>query len=172
MNKIFTSKITITAIFSCLSSIAFTLENLLPPFFIPGAKLGLSNIFILLCAILVDKKSGYLVLIIKILIGSIVTGNYLSILYSLPAGLISYTIEIMLFFNIKKISIISTSVFGSVVNICLQNIVFCIITKTFEFLIYMPYFVVLGTISGAIIGLIVFLTVNSLTKRNILEKQN
>ncbi|MCQ2387576.1 MAG: Gx transporter family protein [Clostridia bacterium] len=172
MDKFLSKKITLTAIFACLSAIAFTIENLLPPFFIPGARLGLSNVFILLCALLVGKNNGYFVLIIKILIGSIVTGNYLAIIYSLPAGLISYTVEIIVFFNVKKISIIAVSVLGSVINICLQNVVFCLVTKTFEFLIYMPYLIILGTLSGTLIGFIVFLAIKSLKKRNNLETQN
>lgn len=45
-------KIAVLALFSALGLIAFIIENQFPPLFVPGAKMGLANIFSLSALIL------------------------------------------------------------------------------------------------------------------------
>ncbi len=156
MKKKITLKITITAILSALSLICFLIENLLPPIFIPGAKIGLSNVFILMAIFMAGYPYAFAVLLIKIVLGSIFSGNVSAMLYSLPAGLISIGLEIILI-RLKKFSILSVSVIGSVINLTVQNAVFCLITNTVEYFTFLPYLALIGVASGALIGIIVYL---------------
>ena len=159
MTKKITSKIAFTGLLATLATITFLLENLFPPLILPGAKMGLSNIFILLAFITLGKVSAFAVLIVKAVLGSLFAGNISAIIYSLPAGAIALTLEVLLLTLIKRISIVCASVFGSVVNITVQNVIFCIVTDTINYLSYLPYFVIIGVVSGIIVGFSVYILV-------------
>ena len=150
-------KICFSAIMTAFASLAFMLESLFPPLFLPGARLGLSNAFILLVSMVIGWKYGFAVLTIKTFIGSLFAGNLSTIMYSLPAGLISLTVQFLLFSLLKNVSLVSTSVAGAVVNSLVQNTVFCLVTGTSEFLVYLPYLSLISTFSGIVIGIIVCL---------------
>lgn len=162
-------KLTATAVLASLSVIAFVIENLFPPLFIAGAKMGVSNIFILLTMLLIGKKHAFAVLIVKVVLGSLFAGNPSAILYSLPSGLIALTVETLLFFGVKRVSIVACSVAGAVINVTLQNVTFCIITDSTGYLIYLPYLALIGILSGLIVGFAVYLIIKILPN-NLLEK--
>ena len=134
MKKVPVKKIALCALFSAMALIAFIIESLVPPIVIPGAKFGVSNIFILLATITLGPIYGLAVLIIKTTLGSIFAGNISAIMYSLPAGALALGIEIILIYLAKKLSLGAVSVAGSVVNITAQNVVFCLVTKTSAYL--------------------------------------
>ena len=163
--SIVVKKITLTAVLATLSTLTFMLESLFPPLIIPGAKLGLSNLFILLTAITIGYKYSFAVLIVKCLIGSLFSGNFATIIYSLPAGLIALTIEILLLTLTKKISIVSISTLGAVINSSVQNLTFCIVTNTFEYLIYLPYLALIAVIAGLLVGFTLHLLIKKLPEK-------
>ena len=150
-----TKKITLSAIFSALALISFLIESLFPPLFIPGARMGISNIFILLALLVIDVKYAYVALIIKCVLGSLFIGNFSAVIYSLPSNLIALTIEILLLYFVKNLSIVSISVLGATVSTLIQTLIFSLVSNAVEYLIYLPYLVLIAIISGAIIGLTV-----------------
>ena len=152
-------KIALTATFAALSLITFVLENLLPPLFLPGARLGLSNVFILLTLIFLGWQYAFAVLIVKTVLGSLFAGNLSAIMYSIPAGAISLLIQTLLLYFTKRVSVIAISVSGSVINTVTQNVVFCLVTQTTAYLSYSPYLALLGVVSGIIVGFLVYLTI-------------
>ena len=152
-------KITLCAILTAFAVLSFTIENLFPPLILPGARMGISNVFILLSAIYLGAPYGFATLIIKVTLGSLFSGNVSSIMYSLPAGLVSLSVELLILTFVKKVSLISTSVAGSVVNVTIQNTVFCLVTGVTEYLGYLPYLALISVVSGIIIGFAVYITV-------------
>ena len=152
-------KITLCAILTAFAVLSFTIENLFPPLLLPGARMGISNVFILLSAIYLGAPYGFATLIIKVTLGSLFSGNVSSIMYSLPAGLVSLSVELLILTFVKKVSLISTSVAGSVVNVTIQNTVFCLVTGVTEYLGYLPYLALISVVSGIIIGFAVYITV-------------
>ena len=165
-----TYKATLCAILTCLAIIAFTIENLFPPIFLAGARIGVSNIFILLSTILLGIPYGYFALILKILIGSLFSGNLMSIMYSLSAGLISLSVEIIIIFFVKKTSLVSASIVGAVINSAIQNVVFCLVTNTINYLVYLPYLSLISVVSGLIIGFTVYLLVKYIPNKYFIQK--
>ncbi len=161
-NKLILKKLTASGILCAMASIAFIIESLFPPLFIPGARMGISNIFILFGTIVLGWQYGYGILVIKILIGSLFSGNISAIMYSLPAGVISLTLQILLLKLTNKLSLISISVLGAVVNNLIQNSVFCLVTNTIEFFAYFPYLALIGVASGLLVGFTVYLLVKKL----------
>lgn len=162
MSNRLTKKIALTALLSAFSLITFVIEGLLPPLFLPGARLGLSNVFILLTVIVLGWQYAFAALIIKTVLGSLFAGNISAIMYSIPAGTISLTLQILLLYFTKRISVIAISVCGSVINTIVQNVVFCIITNTTAYLAYSPYLALIGVLSGTIVGFIIYLIVKKL----------
>lgn len=164
-----TFKITLSAILSAAAIISFLIENLFPPIFIPGARLGLSNVFVLLAAICLGSVYGFAVLTVKCLLGSLLSGNFSAIIYSLPAGLLSLTLQILLLYGIKNVSVIAVSVAGGTINLALQNTAFCIIAGGSEYFTYLPYLALIGALSGAFVGFTVYITIKLIPEKYLLK---
>ncbi|MBQ7348423.1 MAG: Gx transporter family protein [Clostridia bacterium] len=164
-------KISMTGILSAFATIAFIIEGLFPPLFIPGARMGISNIFILLTVVILGYKYGFAVLIVKIVIGSLFSGNVSAMLYSLPAGIISCTVQVLMVNLTEKFSITAISVTGAIVNVTVQNTVFCLITRVWQYLAYLPYLALTGLISGLIVGLSVYLIIKKLPLKILAENK-
>lgn len=154
MNKKVTYKFALAGVLCALALISFLLENLFPPLFIPGARMGISNLFILLTAILCGVWYGAGALLVKSLLGSVFTGNFSAIMYSLPAGIVGYVAEVCVIYLLRKTSVLSASVLAAVLNSAVQNIVFCAVAGDFSYLIYLPYVTVIGAASGAFVGVL------------------
>lgn len=165
MKKINTFRISLCALFSACATIAFILENLFPPLILPSAHLGISNVFILLSLVMIGYQYAFICLIVKVIIGSLFSGNVSALMYSLPAGLISLFVETLLVYFAKNVSMVAISVCGAVVNSTLQNTVFCLITSTTEFFIYLPYLALISCVSGAFVGLVVLLLYKNFPKK-------
>ena len=93
------------------------------------------------------------------MLGSLFSGNLSSIMYSLPAGIISLSVEIILIYLVKRVSVLSVSIAGAVINSTIQNLIFCLITGVNEFLFYLPYLALISVVSGLIVGLCVYLII-------------
>ncbi len=158
-------KITQCALLTALALIAFMLEGLLPPLFLPGARLGVSNVFILLCAYICGGKYALVSVTLKTLLGSMFSGNISSLMYSLPAGLISLCLELFLLFGTKKVSLLCSSVAGAVVNVTVQNLVFCLVTGASEYLCFLPYLALTAVLAGVMVGLTVYLCLKKLPQK-------
>jgi heptaprenyl diphosphate synthase len=162
-------KTTLSALLTAFALIAYLLEGLLPPLFLPGARLGVSNVFILLCAYFCGGWYALVAVTLKTLLGSIFSGNLSSLMYSLPAGLLSLGLELILLFAVKKVSLLCASVAGAVVNITVQNFVFCLVTGYYEYLCFLPYLALTGVIAGVMVGLTVYLCLKKLPQRFFLR---
>ena len=159
MKNLTVKKLVLCGILSTLATLAFIIENAFPPLLLPSAKMGLSNIFILLSTLILGWQYGVFTLIIKVMLGSLFSGNISSIIYSLPAGIISLSVEIILIYLVKKVSVLSVSIAGAVINSTVQNLIFCLITGVNEFLFYLPYLALISVVSGLIVGLCVYLII-------------
>ena len=155
--------IALTAVFSAFALLSFVLESLIPPIFIPGARLGLSNLFVLLALIVLGVKSAYAVFIVKIVLGSIFAGNISMIIYSLPSGVISLTFEVLLLkFLGDKLSLVALSTGAAVINVTVQNIVYVLVTNTPSLIVYLPYLTLISVVSGAFVGIVCHIIVKIL----------
>ena len=159
MNKTKTFKFTLCAILTAFAIITFVIENLFPPLFFPGAKMGISNVFILLSLIILGPTYAFITLVVKTVLGSLFAGNISAILYSLPAGAIALSVEILAIVLLKKVSVVAVSILGAVINISLQNVTFCLLTNTIQYLYYLPYLALIGVVSGLIVGFTTYLIV-------------
>ena len=154
-------RIAILGILTALSLLTFILENLLPPLFLPGAKLGLSNIFTLVTLLMFTPYDALILIAVRTTLGCLIVGNISAILYSLSAGLVSVIVTIILVqFAHPKISLLSISIVSATVHNITQVLMFCLLTSSSLMMSYIPYFALIGIFSGAVVGVIVYLLIH------------
>ena len=72
----------------------FVIEAQIPlPLPLPGMKLGLSNIITLFALLYLSPRDAFLILIARIILGTIFTGQPSTLLYSLSGGLVCLLAE-------------------------------------------------------------------------------
>lgn len=143
---------------SLLSAIGIVLglfESVIPlPIAIPGARLGLSNIVVLVCIISIGYKEGFFVSIFKTVILALVTGAVSSFFFSMGGAILSSLAMILSHKFLKKyLSLIGISEIGSFFHNLGQVLVASYIMKTTAILAYLPLLVILGIFTGFFVGL-------------------
>ena len=163
-----TRKIVIIALLVGLGLVLHLVENMLPlSFIIPGAKLGLANIANLLGLILFGFIAGLQILLLRIFLGSILAGTFMTINFylSLSGGLLGYLVMSLFFYYFRnKFSLIGVSLGGSVFHNVGQVITAYIIISNQAIFYYLPYLVLLALPTGVGIGLIAIFTYNYLPR--------
>ena len=165
-----TYRIALVALLTAVSLIVFVVENAFPPLILPGAKLGLANLFTLLALVILTPIDALFIFLIRAVLGNIITGNPSALLYSIPAGLIALAVSaILVRLCMDKISIVAISVASAVIHNVVQNLVFCLTSGSTAVLTYTPYLAMLGVLSGVIVGLTAYFILRYLPK-SIYEK--
>lgn len=146
-------------VFTALSLICFLIENLLPPLFIPGARIGLGNAFIMLALILYSFPEAAILLLAKCLLSAIF-GGAMALLYSAAAGAASLIISFALIkYCSKIISVTAIAAVSAVAHNLTQLFVFALVIGSWDVFIYAPYLALAGVVAGVATGLIVFLII-------------
>lgn len=140
-------------VFTALALIFSYVETLIPfNFGIPGIKLGLANLIIVIALYKMKLSEVYLLSVVRVLLNGFIFGNYFSIIYSLAGGLLSLTVMALL----KKkggFSILGISMAGGVMHNVGQLIIAMIIVETFSVVYYVPVLLISGLITGFVIGI-------------------
>lgn len=143
------------ALLAGLSVALYTVENLIPlP--VPWLRIGVGNIGVLLALYILSPLDGFFVLLIKVVIGSLFSGRFLSpfFLFALGAGIPSYWIMV----GVKKIfgrwmGPVGVSVSGAVThNVFQLGIAYLIVVHSVNVFYLAPILIVLGTVAGFLIG--------------------
>ncbi len=160
--KITPKRVAFLGILVACALLTFMLESLLPPLFVPGAKIGLANIFTLLALILLSPAEALLLVVVRTTLGCLILGNPFAIVYSLTAGLGSLVASILLVKLLPKISIMAISIVGAVIHNLIQNIIFCLINQTYNLFALMPYLALIGVLAGAVVGVCVYMLIHKI----------
>lgn len=145
------------SVLCAMALITFMIESLFPPLFLPGAKMGLSNVFSMLAVFLLGPVDAVILVVVRTTLGSVFTGNLSTMLYSTSAGLVSVAVSALLVqFVYPKISVVSVSVVSAVVHNVAQNVVFCLVSNTPQMFAYVPWLALLGVVAGIIVGFAVW----------------
>ncbi len=163
-------KIATLAIFTALSLITFIIENQFPSMLIPGARMGLANIFSFAALIMYSPAEAFAVLVIRTSLGAVYAGNVSALLYSFTGGAVSMTVSSLLMYLLyPRISVMAVSICAAVSHNITQNIVFVLLSGTALTFGYMPYLVLLGIVSGSIVGGVTMLIFKKVPK-SVFEK--
>lgn len=152
-----TRKLTLLSLLIAQALVLHIMERLLPvPVPVPGVKLGLANIITLITIILFGLKDAIIVVIMRIFLGSLLGGNFLSFLFSLAGGLLSTLVMAWLYKRwIKFFSIPAISILGAVFHNLGQIAVASLVIANLNVFFYLPVLIFSGVITGLFIGLIV-----------------
>ena len=151
--KITSGRIAADALFAALGLITFLIESLFPPLFIPGAKMGLSNIFSLSALVLYGPIDAFVVVAVRTLLGSLFAGNISALLYSFTGGMAAMLVFWLLLYLLHpRISIMAVSIVAAIAHNIVQNLMFVVMSGTALVFSYMPYLALIGVLSGAIVG--------------------
>lgn len=141
-------------VFTALALIFSYVETLIPVNLgIPGVKLGLANLIIVVALYKMRLSEAYLLSVVRILLAGFIFGNYFSIIYSLAGGLLSLTVMALL----KKwggFSLQGISIAGGVFHNIGQLIVAAVVVETFSVTYYFPVLLVAGLLTGLVIGIV------------------
>ena len=129
-------------------------ESLIPmPISIPGMKLGLANLAVIICFYSVVKKEALLINILRIILAGFLFGSMYSILYSLAGGLLSFAIMAVAaksgLFHITGVSIL-----GGVFHNIGQLLAAYFVVKTVGLFYYFPFLIITGMVTGLLIGIL------------------
>lgn len=156
--KINTRKITVTAILTALSLIAFMIENLFPPVLIPGAKIGLANVFSTIALLAFSPVEAFAVVACRTILGAIFQGNVSALLYSFSGGIISIAISSLAVYVLyPKVSMVAINVLSAIFHNAVQVVIYYAITQTLAVFTYLPYLLIIAIPSGVTIGVAVIL---------------
>lgn len=129
-------------------------ETLIPfNFGVPGIKLGLTNIVVILTMYLVGQKEALLVSVARIILAGFLFGNPFTIVYSLAGGILSFLVMVFLK-NVLKLNIISISAAGGVFHNLGQLIVAALVVENMNLLYYMSILFFAGLLTGILIGIV------------------
>lgn len=140
-------------VFTALALIFSYVETLIPFHIgIPGVKLGLANLIIVVALYKMSLKETYLLSVVRVVLSGFIFGNYFSIIYSLAGGLLSLTVMALL----KKkggFSILGISIAGGVCHNIGQLVIAMAVVETFSVIYYIPVLLIAGLTTGLLIGI-------------------
>lgn len=161
-----TKQISNIAVLSAMAIILSYFERMIPaPVPVPGIKLGLANVVVVICLYYLGPKQAFGISILRVLVVSILFGGLSSMLYSLSGGLLSF-FGMVLLKKTNLFSIIGVSVFGAVLHSTGQIMMACFILDTSKLLYYLPILIMCSVIAGIITGLIAYYTLANLNTIN------
>ena len=138
--------------------IIFILEAQLPPLFpIPGIKLGLANTVTLFAICTLGRKEAFAVLMLRIVLGSIFTGNLMSLAFSVCGGIAAYIVMAAALRLRLKIPI--ASILGAAAHNIGQLATAAAITHTASVFYYLPPLLASAAATGLFTGIIAMLAV-------------
>ena len=149
-----TRKIAYLGVFLALALILSYVESLIPFYFgIPGVKLGLTNLIVVVMLYCTGTKEAFGVSVARILLAGFLFGNLFSILYSLAGGVLSF-IVLCLLKKPGRFHVISVSVTGGISHNIGQLIAAAFVVETYDIFYYMPFLLIAGVATGFVIGML------------------
>ena len=166
MNKL--HKIVFVSILVSIGLGLSVLESSIPlPIAMPGARLGLSNMVVLVTIVVFGFKDGLKVSALKSIVLMLVTGSVSSFMYSISGAIVSCIMMYIAYKYMSKIfSLIGVSIIGAVAHNFAQVSVASLVMKNLRIYSYLPFLMLIGLFTGYFVGLASIYIVKNL-KKNI-----
>lgn len=148
------TKVAYFGVFTALALIFSYVETLIPIHLgIPGVKLGLANLIIVITLYKMGTKEAYVLSVVRIVLAGFIFANMFSILYSMAGGLLSLIVMAFLK-KTDKFSVIGISMAGGVFHNIGQLIMAAIVLESLSITYYLPALLIAGVLTGFLIGFI------------------
>ena len=167
-------KIALLGILTAATIIIAVIESFIPSIGIPGVKLGLANIMILIIlyelgiidALIVNLSRVFLVSVIR---GTIFTMGFFM---SLTGAMMSLGIMILFYLVVKKFSVIGVSVIGSLFHVTGQILIAWVYLETHYILYYLSIIAISAIITGVLVGIVAQMIIKTEVIKKQREKYN
>ena len=154
-----------TALYGVLTAAALVcgyLELLIPlPVTVPGVKLGLGNIVILMALERLGARAGLFLMFIKVIASTLLFANLQMLVFSLAGGLLSWAV-MALAVRSGAFSTVATSVLGGLAHNTGQLVAVTVLLSGRVALVNMPVLAVSGVLCGAAVGVAARLVLRAL----------
>lgn len=148
------SKAAYFGVYTALALIFSYVESLIPiPIRLPGAKLGLANLVIVVALYKMGTKEAYILSVVRVVLSGFLFGNLFSIMYSLAGGLLSLTVMIILK-KTNSFSLLGVSAMGGVFHNVGQLVMASFVLESLSVWYYFPPLLMVGLATGILIGIL------------------
>ncbi len=150
-----TGRLVRLSLLAAAALIIFVLEAQIPPIipYIPGMKIGLANIITLFLLATHSRREAFMVLIVRIILGSFFAGQMAALMYSLAGGMLSFAAMCVVMKLAGKEHLWFIGVTGGVFHNIGQIIAARILMQTAAVYAYIPYLILFGITAGLFCGL-------------------
>lgn len=152
------------AVFASLALIFSYIEVIFPfqPG-IPGVKLGLANLVVVVALYEMDARSALTINLIRVIMAGLLFTGVFGMLYSLAGSLLSF-LTMFLFKKNGHFSIIGVSMAGGVAHNFGQLIVAALAVSTSSLFLYFPILLFSGMAAGIVVGIGSYILISRLPK--------
>ena len=163
--KINTRYIAFLGIFLTFAVAAGYFERLIPAVIpaVPGIKLGLPNIVVIILMYTKDYKTAFILNILRVMISGLLFTGLWGTVYGLSGALLSFAVMA----GLKKTRLFGTAgisaaggVFHNLGQICLA----ALIIDNIKLFYYFPVLIISGVITGVVIGYLAGIMINRLNR--------
>ena len=154
--RLTTRELTVCAMLVALALALSYLESFFPLSLViplPGVKLGLANIITLVVLWKYSTKDAFFVLLVRILLATLFFGQAISLLYSLSGGLLCLLAMVFVQRLLHGHYLFLASMTGAVFHNLGQIGVAFLLTSVPAVLVYLPFLLLSGLVTGLFIGL-------------------
>lgn len=147
-------QLTTNAVLTAIALTIFMIEAQIPALIpVPGVKLGLANIVTVFALFAFTPRDAFMILFVRVFLGSVFSGQISTLLYSLGGGIMCFgsLLAIRRIISIEQLWI--ASVVGAIFHNIGQMIVAIIVTGTPGIIVYLPILMVSGILAGVFTGL-------------------
>ena len=147
-------RITALGVLTAVALTIFVIEARLPSLApIPGIKLGLANIITVWALFMLGPRDAGMILLARILLGSLFCGSATTLIYSMSGGLLCYLVSLAVFRILGEKQIWVAGVIGAIAHNVGQLIAATFVLKSAAAWSYAPVLTISAIITGAFTGM-------------------
>lgn len=148
-----TRRVTLLALLTAIALTIFMAEAQLPVLLpIPGIKLGLANIVTVYAVFVLGPADALLVLVCRVFLGAVFSGQMMTLLYSLGGGLLAWLVMVLLRGLLTQEQIWLCSPVAAIFHNLGQLLVAAAVMRTWTVMAYLPYLLLAGVVTGLFTG--------------------
>ena len=149
-----TKRLCYMAILTAIALTIFVVEAQIPlPVPVPGMKLGLANIITVYAMFRLGPRDTLLILLARIVLGSMFSGGFSAMLYSLAGGLMCYLAMLLLRNVLTENQIWAASIVGAMFHNIGQVAVAMFMASNWRMIYYLPILLAVSVLTGAFTGI-------------------
>lgn len=166
-------KMVYIALLVAQAMVVFKLEEFVPVPFpaIPGAKLGLANIFTMLALYTLDPLAAFSVVILRSLLSMLISNNPGAFIYSFSGAMLSFFVMFFLKKSFgERLSRIGVSVGGAFSHNLGQLLAAAVMVAEPRILMYLPALTIIAVPTGFFIGMTANFMLEHIVKLGIMRE--